>query len=165
MHMRSRLAFAAIVAGATPAIAQQRAITSADYARAERYMGYNTTSLVFGNAVRPAWLANERFWYRNVTPTGVEFVLVDPARKTRTNLLAQPALATAIASATQAVPDSMRQASTQFQFMPDGRMISVTVGGRTVNCDVETSRCGAAVDDRERANAGGGAGRGGRGGG
>ena len=164
--MRSRLVFAAIiVAGAAPALAQQRAMTSADYARAERYMGYNTMPLVFDNAVRPSWLTNERFWYRNVTPKGVEFVVVDPTRKTRTDLLAEPALASAIAAATQATPDAMRQASTQFDFAADGRMINVTVGGRTVSCDVETSRCGAAVDDRERANAGGRGGRGGRGGG
>lgn len=157
--MRSRFVFVAIVAAATPALAQQRAITSADYARAERSMAYNTTPLVFGNAIRPAWLANERFWYRNVTPNGVEFIVVDASRKTRTNLLAEPMLAGAIASATQATPDAMRQTSTQFEFLPDGRMIRVTVGGQTVTCDVETSKCAAANDG---ANAGG---RGGRGGG
>ena len=158
--MRSRFILVAIVTAATPALAQQRAITSADYARAERYMAYNTTSLVFGNAIRPTWLVNERFWYRNVTPNGVEFVVVDASRKTRTNLLAEPLLAGAIASATQATPDAMRQTSTQFEFMPDGRMIRVTVDGRTVTCDVETSKCAAANDG---ANAGGRGGRGGRG--
>jgi len=162
--MRSRCILVAAFAAATPALAQ-RPITIADYARAERYMAYNTTPLVFDTGVRPAWLSDERFWYRNVTPTGVEFILVDANRKTRTNLFAQPALAAAIATATQSTPDALRQASTQFDFMPDGRMVSVTVGGRTVSCDVETSRCGAAVDDRERASAGGRGGRGGRGGG
>jgi dipeptidyl aminopeptidase/acylaminoacyl peptidase len=162
--MRSRLIFAAIIVGATPTLAQQRAITSADYARAERYMAYNTTPLAFGSAVRPAWLPDERFWYRNVSSSGVEFIVVDPSRKTRTNLLAEPTLAGAIAAATQATPDSIRQPSTQFDFMPDGRTIRVTVGRRTVTCDVPTSKCGVAVD--ERAGAGGGVGgRGGRGGG
>jgi len=158
MNMRFQLAAATIVAAAAPALAQGRAITSADYARAERFMTYNTTPLVFENTVRPGWLPDERFWYRNVTPNGVELIVVDPGRKTRTNLLAEPALAGAIASATQSTPDAVRQTSTQFEFLPDGRTISVTIGRRTVTCNVETSKCGAAVDER----AGGRGGRAGR---
>jgi hypothetical protein len=29
-------------------------------------VGYNTTPLVTGGAVRATWLAADRFWYRNV---------------------------------------------------------------------------------------------------
>ena len=60
-----------------------RALTAADYARAERLMGYNTTALVSGGAVSPTWLPDDRFWYRVTTEKGPEFVLVDPARRTR----------------------------------------------------------------------------------
>ena len=59
------------------------ALTADDYARAERFMGYNTTPLVFRTAVRPNWLTDDRFWYRNTVPGGAEFILVDPARATR----------------------------------------------------------------------------------
>ena len=38
-----------------------RAFTAADYARAEKFMGYNTTPLVFHSGVRPTWLPDERF--------------------------------------------------------------------------------------------------------
>src|SRR5450755_2374702 len=74
--------FAATLAVALPGTAQER-ITAADYARAEKSMTYNTTPLMFGSGVRPTWLPDERFWYRNTTAIGSQFVLVDPAKGTR----------------------------------------------------------------------------------
>ncbi len=65
------------------ALAQQPALTAADYARAEKMMGYNTSPLVDRNDVRPTFLPDGRFWYRNLTPTGVEYVLIDPKDGTR----------------------------------------------------------------------------------
>ena len=75
------LGAAAVAAGfAVPAGAQQRrgaAMTAAEYARAEKFMAWNTTPLVFRSGVRPAWVGGERFWYRVTTPTGSEAILVD----------------------------------------------------------------------------------------
>jgi len=73
---------------AVPLVAQQRggaprALTAADYARAEKFMTWNTTPLVYHSGVRPAWLDGDRFWYRVTTPTGSAAVLVDPAKRTR----------------------------------------------------------------------------------
>ena len=80
--MRYRVtALAALVA--SPLFAQQRSVSAADYARAERFMSYNVNPLVFGTAVRPTWLPDDRFWFRDVTPSGTELILVDPARGTR----------------------------------------------------------------------------------
>src|SRR4051794_25464673 len=66
-----------------PLFAQPRVFTAAEYGRAEKFMTYNTASLVYRSGVRPNWIADERFWYRVTTPTGAEFVLVDPAKGTR----------------------------------------------------------------------------------
>jgi len=66
-----------------PCFAQTRAITAEDYARAEKFMGYNTNTLVLHSGVRPTWLPGDRFWYRVATENGNEFVLIDPARNTR----------------------------------------------------------------------------------
>ncbi len=60
------------------AIAQQPALTAADYARAEKMLGYNTSPLVDRNGVRATWLPDGRFWYRVLTATGSEYVLVNP---------------------------------------------------------------------------------------
>ncbi len=85
-----RAALAALLATAiVPAAAQQRAtnapqaLTASDYARAEKFMSYNTTPLVYRGAVRPTFLPDDRFWYRNTTEKGTEFVLVDPAKATK----------------------------------------------------------------------------------
>src|SRR5947209_681353 len=82
MRFRNLLILVAGVSAAIPGAAQQR-FTTADYARAEKMMGYNTTPLVYNSGVRPTWLADERFWYRMTNASGNEFVLVDPARGTR----------------------------------------------------------------------------------
>jgi hypothetical protein len=58
-------------------------MTAADYARAEKFMGYNVTPLVYRSGVRGNWLPDERFWYRVTTPGGSEATLVDPVKGTK----------------------------------------------------------------------------------
>ena len=62
----------------------QDALTVKDYANAENQMGYNTQKYVDRANVFPNWMPGEKFWYRVLTPTGSEFVLVDAAKGTRT---------------------------------------------------------------------------------
>ena len=63
---------------ATAITAQQPALTAADYARAEKMLGFNTSQLVDRNSVRPTFLPDGRFWYRVLTPTGSEYVVINP---------------------------------------------------------------------------------------
>ena len=60
-----------------------RALTAADYARAERFMNYNVTPLVLHSGVRPTWLPDDRFWYRTTTENGTAFFVFDPATGAR----------------------------------------------------------------------------------
>ena len=86
------LAAAAVVASG-PASARQapaasaapaaKVLTDADYARAEQFMPYNTTSLVLRSGVRPVFLPDGRFWYRITTEKGSEALLVDPIKATK----------------------------------------------------------------------------------
>jgi dipeptidyl aminopeptidase/acylaminoacyl peptidase len=64
-------------------LAQIPAQTAVDYARAERFMGYNTNPLVLRSGVRPTWLPDDRFWYRTTTEKGAEVVLIDPVQASR----------------------------------------------------------------------------------
>jgi dipeptidyl aminopeptidase/acylaminoacyl peptidase len=64
-------------------IAQRPAFTAADYARAEKMLSFNTGPFVDRAGVRPTFLPDGRFWYRVLTPTGSEYVLVDPADGSR----------------------------------------------------------------------------------
>lgn len=69
--------------------AQQPSITSAVYAQAEKMLSFNTSPLVDRGGVNPRFLPDGSFWYRVLTPTGSEYVLInskDGSRKTATNL-------------------------------------------------------------------------------
>lgn len=61
------------------AFAQQPALTAADYERAEKKLGFNTSPFIDRANVRPTFLPDGRFWYMVLTPTGSEFVMVNPA--------------------------------------------------------------------------------------
>ena len=71
------------LAFSTAAVAQSKAYTAADYDRAVKMLNFNTNPLVDRGGVRPTFLPDGRFWYRVLTPTGSEFVLVDPAIGTK----------------------------------------------------------------------------------
>ncbi|HEX8031717.1 MAG TPA: hypothetical protein VF491_24790, partial [Vicinamibacterales bacterium] len=90
------IAFAATIPGS----AQSRAVVTVDdYARAEKFMGYNTTPLVSNGPVRATWLPGDRLWYRNQGVNGAEFVLVDAARGTKAPAFNHTAVAAALTTA------------------------------------------------------------------
>ena len=149
---RATAAFLLVCAVSAPVAAQQpRAVTAADYAHAERFLAPWTSPLVYGAGVRPSWLPNDRFWYRVATPAGAEFIVVDPARGTRARAFDQERIAAGLSTATGQRYEAMKLPFTQFDYTPTGD-IRVRVGARRFDCNPETGRCGAAVDDREAAS-------------
>ncbi|HXG83156.1 MAG TPA: DPP IV N-terminal domain-containing protein [Pyrinomonadaceae bacterium] len=79
-----------------------KALTAEDYARAEKFLGYNVAPLVDRAGARPNWLPDERFWYRVLTPMGSEFVLINPADGSRRAFADQAKLNAVIGSAAPA---------------------------------------------------------------
>ncbi|HEV8612990.1 MAG TPA: DPP IV N-terminal domain-containing protein, partial [Gemmatimonadales bacterium] len=140
---------------ATPAAAQQRPqLTAADYARAEKFLGYNATPLVFGAAVRPTWLPDGRFWYRNTISRGTELILVDPLRKTRGRAFDQARLAAALSTAAGTPYDSLRLPITQFEFSADKQSITFETAGRRWTCGVVGDRCSGVPAARSEGGSG-----------
>ncbi len=86
MKKLSLLYTAFIFVSAASAIFAQTppALTAADYARAEKMLAYNTAPLVDRAGARPTFLPDGRFWYRVLTATGSEYVLINPADGART---------------------------------------------------------------------------------
>ncbi|HEY8561180.1 MAG TPA: DPP IV N-terminal domain-containing protein [Pyrinomonadaceae bacterium] len=80
----STIAFLVFVCAAGVYAQTGRVLTANDYARAEKMLAYNTGLLIDRGAVRPTFLSDGRFWYRAMTPTGSEYVLVNPADGSRT---------------------------------------------------------------------------------
>src|SRR5262245_45287301 len=156
------LALCIIAPSSAAAQSAPRALTPADYARAERFMGYNVTPLVLGTGVRPTWLRDGRFWYRTSTPEGTALFLVDPARHTRTRAFDPSRLADALVQA-----GGQRADPRQLPF--DAMTITGVAGHDTVafeqdnrrwRCDLQDNRCTAS--DVARESSGGRGGRGAR---
>jgi dipeptidyl aminopeptidase/acylaminoacyl peptidase len=144
----SRLVLPALIfVFALSAAAQQGntiSLTAADYARAEKFMGYNTGQLVDRGGVRPNWLPGERFWYRVLTPQGSEFILVNPANGTRGAAFDHARLAAALSTAAGAKYEAARLPFTQFTFEPDGNSISFSAAKKRWKCDIQAYTCSSA---------------------
>lgn len=151
---RSLIPAAIFVLAAAAGGAQQpggeppRALSAADYARAEKFMSYNTAPLVLHGSVRPTWLAGDRFWYRNTTAEGSEFVLVDAERGTRGPAFDHAAVARALSRAAGASYEASRLPFERFEFSGDGRTISFELKGRRWTCDVDGNSCSESKDAR-----------------
>lgn len=146
-----------IVFSVAYAVAQPRVFTAADYTQAEKFMGYNTTPLVFHGAVRANWLPDDRFWYRVTNAEGSEFVLVDPAHGTRGPAFDHAKVATALSAVAGARYDAHHLPFMDFEFSNDGQSISFNVRARHWTCDLTAGTC---INDNNRERGG----RGGRGG-
>jgi dipeptidyl aminopeptidase/acylaminoacyl peptidase len=134
---------------AVPAIAQQtsnaqNALTAADYARAEKWMGYNTNPLVFRAGVRPVWQGDGRFWYRVTTAEGSEFVMVESASGTKTPAFDHAKLAEALSTAAGSKFDAHHLPFTDFELSADGQTISFSAQRRRWKCDLTAGKCEAA---------------------
>src|ERR1051325_2258118 len=107
----SLLLFMAGTAGA-----QTRALTADDYARAEKFLGYNTNRLVLHVAAQPTWVGDDRFWYRTATENGTEFFLVEAATGARSAAFDQAKVAAALSAAARVGYTAYRLPVTQFEF-------------------------------------------------
>ncbi len=120
---------------------QVKSLTAEDYRQAERFMSYNTDQYVDHGSVRPNWLLDEKFWYRSLTPNGSEFILVDPAKKTRGAAFNQQKLAAALSSATGKTYEASMLPFQTFSFSPDNQSIIFRANGKQWKCDLQTYNC------------------------
>jgi dienelactone hydrolase len=141
-YARLFLVVSGVAAAAVSGSAQTPAtVTVADYERAEKFLNYNTTPLVSNGAVRANWLPDDRFWYRNQTAAGYEFVLVDPAKTARTAAFNHAAVAAALS---KAMGKPITAATLPFQTITpaaDMRSFSFDSDRRQWTCDVDGTKC------------------------
>ena len=128
-----------------PAFSQS--FTADDYARAEKFMPYNVNPLVLDGAVRPNWLPDGRFWYRNATADGFEFVLVNPSRATRQPVFPHAALAAALSKATGKTYDATHLPFQTIEL--NGGEVEFDTDGKHWKCDSDGKAC-AVAENRKR---------------
>jgi dipeptidyl aminopeptidase/acylaminoacyl peptidase len=128
-----------------------QALTSGDYAHAERFLGARVNPLVLGGAVRPGWLDDDRFWYENRFSEGTEFILADPARGRRERAFDHARMAAALSAASGESYDAfslplgdLEVAGTEIRFVAEGTRYA---------CERDASSCrslGAPSEGQER---------------
>jgi len=129
----------ACAAIACNALAQQpRQYTAADYAAAERFMPYNVNPLAYPGQIRAQWLDDNRFWYRDVAPTGTSYFLVDPAKAKFTPAFDQPHLAAALHDASKGSikDDPAHLILSDLAFSENDTVLSLAVMGATYRCQL-----------------------------
>jgi len=119
-----------------------RALGADDYARAEKFMGYNTDPLVY-HAVRPAWTHDERLWYRDTSAAGVRFVIFDPVALTKEPAFDHVRLAAALSAVSGRTYQASALPFREIELSADGRSVSFNVGRRRFQCDRLGAACAA----------------------
>jgi dipeptidyl aminopeptidase/acylaminoacyl peptidase len=142
----------------------QDALTVKDYENAESKMGYNTQKYVDRGNVSPNWIPGDKFWYRVLTPTGSEFVLVDATKGTRAVAFDHEKLAASLSSATSKKYTGSMLPFQVINFSADGKSITFRTDGKQWKYDLQNSSLAADTTKLlENAQRSGGFGRGSRG--
>lgn len=145
-HPNRRLAvLIGLVIVTCPAAAfAQQALTTADYDRAAKMLSFNVNPLVIDGAVKATWLPDSRFYYRNVSATESEWVVVDPAKKTTAPLFRAPAVAQALTRAGAGKIDPRNIPAQSPELSMDGLHVILVIGTRRWKCEVSGGSCTAA---------------------
>lgn len=131
----------------------QQPVPVNDYRFAESRLIYNTDPLVDNNTVSPEWLEDGRCWYRVLTARGSEFILVDPAKGTRTAAFDQVKLAASLSKVTGTNYKPYALPFRSFRFADDNKSIAFSVAGQGWICDLQSYQL-----EKNKRNGGGGEG-------
>jgi dipeptidyl aminopeptidase/acylaminoacyl peptidase len=145
-RLASAACFAAALLPADRLDAQQ-----VDYRRAERFLNWHASDLIAGDQVSPEWLPDgNRFWYRNKTGSGSEFVLVDPARNTKGLVFDHARLAAAMSLANDTAYEPHKLPFEAFEFINGERGIEFNARRKRFQCDIVGYTCtvGDTIPDR-----------------
>jgi dipeptidyl-peptidase 4 len=120
---------------------EHEAVTADDYSRAEHFLAETTTPLVTGTGVQPRWLEDGRFWYRSTTAQGGQFMLVDPARKTRTPAFDHQRIASVLSEASGSRLDPNRLMVQALTLGRERSEVTLSVEGRSWRCELRAYAC------------------------
>ena len=119
-----------------------------DYARAERFLSYNTDPLVDHAVSQIHWLDDSHFWYREHDQDGDHFYRFDAASGQKSALLDPNRLASALAKLVDKPLDAKALPLSDYQPQADGKL-DLTVRGKHYLCAPDLGSCSAAVKPKE----------------
>lgn len=131
---------AASIPGAVSSV-DKKMLTEKDYAHAEKFLRQHTEKLVFHANVRPTWINEETFWYRNNIPEGHEFILVDAEQKQRKKAFDHEKLASALSKAAEKSYEPFNLPFQRIEFSKDMNLITFTIDSFQYTCDIRKDTC------------------------
>lgn len=103
--------------------------------------------MTFSDEVAPHFFKDgSRFWYRNMTRTGAEYVVINPDTNTRSLLFDNAKLAAVMSMAADSTYDPNKLPFRSFRFGndgDDGKTIEFRTGRRQFSCDITKYSCTA----------------------
>ncbi|MGB7284705.1 MAG: DPP IV N-terminal domain-containing protein [Candidatus Acidiferrum sp.] len=131
-----------LLSASASAGAQEEQLTTEDYARAEQFLSWNTVKLTRNLDVAPNWIEkSDRFWFRNETAEGKEFLLVDPERDVREPAFDHARLAAALSEANSKSYSADKLPFDTFEFAENGRAIQFEAEKFRWSCGLKFYRC------------------------
>jgi dipeptidyl-peptidase-4 len=120
-----------------------RTVTSADYAKAERFLRGHMPQYVDNADIEHHWIGTEdRFWYlRTNAAGGHEFVVVDAASGQRSAAFDPTIIASALSDATKNRVDAAKLPFSVFRFVNDKHAIEFRLGADRWICQIKSPQC------------------------
>ena len=141
-HRFTVMLFPLVLTLLLPAAAVAQTDETVDYGKAERFLRWNTTNMISGDEVTPHWMAGgNRFWYRNKTRTGAEFVLVDPPRNVKTLLFDNARMAAAMTVANDTSYDPVKLPFKTFELVDNESAIEFRASKKRFHCSLAGYVC------------------------
>jgi len=128
--------------GTSQASTQSKQLSAADYNRAAQLLTWNTRDRIAGGPVRPIWMTGgNRFWYRNNSGEGYEFLVVDPVRNTQGPLFDRHRLAAVLSLTSDTTFDGFKLPFSSFEFEEDESHIAFNAVKQRFVCDIVAYSC------------------------
>lgn len=117
-------------------------LTTADYTRADQALPWNAKKLILNLQVTPHWIEkSNRFWYKNELTNGWEFLLVDPASRTKRPVFDHARLASALSLAIAKPYTAEKLPFDAFDLADGGKVLQIDVEKRHWRCDLTSYQC------------------------
>ena len=138
-HRRGTVSLLLVLLALPRALAQGRL---EDYQRAERFLPGNLRHLVSPADITPHWIEKtNRFWYRRESPTGAEFILVDPEHNTSGPAFDHIRLAEALSKGTKQQYSASTLPFSDFEFSDVGKAIRFAIDNAQWTCQLASYEC------------------------
>lgn len=105
-------------------------VTLSDYQRAEKFLGVNTSKLVYGVISDDSWQQNDLLIYRNSIREGREYILVNPVTKDKKRLFDHEWLAKNLSELIGKEYKPFDLPLSQLELSNDGTMITYSLDGK-----------------------------------